>query len=104
MNPSNVEEILFVHLGYSPPLPLLFRRISAKGAMVIGGKTGSHRTGHSETYWDKLKEIIKLGYTPVEIAKDVGLLNEDWAPPQLDQIDQLVKEGYFHLKRGSTPN
>jgi len=90
--------IWFVHLNYQPPLPLCYRRLESKNAEVIGGKTGSHITGHSESYWDKLKELIRIGYIPVDIAKDLGLLNSDWTPPKIDEIDDQIKEGYYQLK------
>jgi len=98
MDLLNNKLIWFVHLSYEPPLPLCYRRIEDKSAEVIGGKTGSHRTGHSESYWDKLKELIGLGYIPAEIAKDLELLDLNWIPPKMDDIDNKIKEGYYRLK------
>lgn len=63
--------------------PLGFIRLSKAGALVIGGKTGTHLTGHGESYWKKLKEIISLGYIPVEIAAELKLLPLDWSPPEI---------------------
>jgi len=87
------DKIWFVHLNYIPPLPLCYCRINGKQAEIFGGKTGSHRTGHSESYWDKLKEIIELGYVPVDVAKDLGLLTSDWKPPPIEDINKKVREG-----------
>lgn len=92
------KEMWFVHLGYDPPLPLKIERIVDLGASVVGGKTGSHRTGHGETYWDKFVEIIKLGFMPVDVAKDLRKLSEDWTPPDESKLDKEIKGGIYRLK------
>jgi hypothetical protein len=72
-----------------PLTPLGFIR-AGRGAFVIGGKTGSHLTGHVETWWDKLLLIGSLGYIPVELAIGRGLIPENWAPPRLSEKDVLM--------------
>jgi hypothetical protein len=69
----------FVHQRDSTPLG--FIRMKDGGALVVGGKTGSHVTGHGESYWKKITEIIALGYVPVETAIELGSLPSSWAPP-----------------------
>ena len=63
--------------------PLGFIRLTKGGAFVIGGKTGSHLTGHGESYWKKITEIVALGYVPVEIAVELGTLPSSWTPPEI---------------------
>lgn len=92
------EVVWFVHLQYEPPLPLCLRRIGEVGAHVDGGKTGPHSTGHGETYWDKLVEIIKLGYVPVAVAKELGTLDQAWQPPEIDSLNTMTAEGVFGLR------
>jgi hypothetical protein len=70
----------------NPLTPLGFVR-DGRGAFVIGGKTGSHLTGHAETWWDKLLLIGSLGYIPVEIAMKRDLIPNDWTPPQPSEKD-----------------
>ncbi|MGI8602324.1 MAG: hypothetical protein ACR2OZ_04925 [Verrucomicrobiales bacterium] len=96
---SKLEEMWFVHLGFEPPLPLKLERTDGFGARVIGGKTGSHLTGHGETYWDKVVEVVKMGFVPVDVAQDIGRLSSDWTVPSLADLDYKVKEGFYVLKR-----
>ena len=63
--------------------PLGFIRLRQGGALVIGGKTGSHFTEHGESYWEKFKEIISLGYIPAEIAEEFKLVQPRWSPPEI---------------------
>ena len=65
---------------------------------MIGGKTGSHRIGHGENYWDKIVEVIKLGYVPVDVAKDIKRLNLNWTPPDETTLDQTI-EADFYLRK-----
>jgi len=75
----------FIH-PESPLVPLGFIR-DGRGAFVIGGKTGSHFTGHAETWWDKLVLIGSLGYIPMEIAITRGVIPDDWTPPRPSDKD-----------------
>jgi len=92
------KKIWFVHLGYEPPLPLKVEILANHSARVIGGKSGSHMTGHGESYWDKIVEIIRLGFTPVDIAKDLGNISSDWTPPSEERLDSEIKKGFYSLK------
>jgi hypothetical protein len=72
--------------------PLGFIRDNRGGAFIVGGATGSHYTGHTESWWDKLCEIGRLGYIPVELAMRRGLISGDWSAPELlDKDAFLVK-------------
>lgn len=92
------ETVWFVHLGYDPPLPLRFQRIANLGAKVTGGKTGSHETGHGESYWDKLAEIIRLGYIPVSVAKEIEQLGANWIEPDTSNLDEAITRGDYKLR------
>lgn len=92
MNPEIGKLYWFVHLNSTPPVTLGFVREKRGGAYIIGGKTGTHSTGHGESYWKKLKEVIALGYTPVDVANDLGLLSDEWKPPKLTAIDRELIE------------
>ncbi len=96
---SQETEIWFVHLGFQPPLPLKIERTDRFGANVIGGKTGSHCTGHGETYWSKIVEVINLGFIPADVARDIGQLANDWLPPDLATLDEKIRTGFYVLKR-----
>ncbi len=76
----------FVHSVNNVPLGFIRQRNN--GAFIIGGKTGSHCTGHLESYWDKLKEVISLSYIPVDIGKELRLVQESWKPPAITPDDQ----------------
>lgn len=93
------REIWFIHLNYDPPLPLRFQRTQGLGARVTGGKSGSHFTGHGETYWDKLVEIVRLGYVPATVAKEIRVLEEAWTPPNPEELDERIQRGDFELKK-----
>jgi hypothetical protein len=95
---SQESQIWFVHFGFEPPLPLKIERTGDLGAQVIGGKTGSHRTGHGENYWDKVVEVINLGYVPVDVAKDIKRLDVNWKPPDETTLDQRISTGSYRKK------
>jgi hypothetical protein len=74
----------FIHP--QPPIAtLVFIRERHGGARILGGRSGSHRTGHGESWWEKFSEVISLGYLPVEIARDRGIISTEWQPPKLEQ-------------------
>jgi hypothetical protein len=80
----------FVHSALVPPVPLGYIRDNRGGALVIGGKTGSHYTAHGESWWAKLSEIARLGYIPVELASRQQTIPADWVPPALEAKDALL--------------
>jgi hypothetical protein len=92
MNPEKNKLIWFIH-GRDTTISLAFIRMPNNGAIVIRGKTGSHKTGHGESYWDKMKEIISLSYIPVEVARDLNLLLPDWSEPKLSSEDKILIDG-----------
>ena len=95
MIPSE-QDIWFIHPNYDPPLPLCYRR-QGHSASIVGGKTGSHHTGHTENYWDKFTEVLRLGFVPVDIAKDLGIIPAKWTPPDPRTLDNQIKQGHFKL-------
>jgi len=92
VNPELGRLYWFVNLNSMPPIALGFARVPSGGAYVVGGKSGSHFTEHGESYWDKLKEIINLGFVPVEVALDLKLLSSDWMPPAISSNDKEILE------------
>jgi hypothetical protein len=93
------KEIWLVHPGYEPALPMKIEILPGHAARITGGKTGSHMTGHGETYWDKIVEVIRLGFVPSEVAKDLGLIPIDWLPPNESELDEMIERGNYILKR-----
>jgi hypothetical protein len=55
-------------------------------------------TGHGETYWDKIAEVIRLGFVPSEVAKDLGCIASSWSPPDEAELDNKIKGGFYTLK------
>lgn len=98
MMPKNTD-LWFVHCNYDPPLPLKLERDSSLGARVVGGKTGTHYTGHGETYWDKFREIISLGFVPSEVAKEIKAIGDGWSPPEEKALDERIARGDYKLKK-----
>jgi hypothetical protein len=80
----------FVHSSTVPPTSLGYIRDNRNGAFVVGGKTGSHYTGHRDTWWDKFREVVSLGYVPVELALAQHLVSPDWTPPPFGDKDALI--------------
>jgi hypothetical protein len=70
--------------------PLGFIRDNRGGAFIIGGATGSHYTGHTESWWDKLCAIGRLGYIPVELAIKRQLISAEWCAPELSEKDAFL--------------
>jgi hypothetical protein len=92
MNPKKDKLIWFIH-SRDTSIALGFIRTSNNGAIIVGGKTGSHKTGHGESYWDKMKEIISQNYIPVEVAIDLNILPSDWQEPKLSREDKKLIDG-----------
>jgi len=67
----------FVDPSTNPPTTLGFVRDPDGGAFAVGGPTGSHLTGHAESWWDKLSLIAAQGYVPVELAMKRRLVPDD---------------------------
>jgi hypothetical protein len=77
----------FVHPETDPPCPLGFLRDSRDGALIIGGQTGTHMTGHGERATAKMNEILSLGYIPLADAIKSNLIPAAWTPPSLNASD-----------------
>lgn len=80
----------FVLASSVPPTPLGFIRDNRGGALIVGGATGSHYTGHGESWWDKLCEIGRLGYIPVELGLKREIIPNDWSPPEFSEKDAFL--------------
>jgi hypothetical protein len=85
----------FVHPDTDPPCPLGIIRTHGGGALVIGGRTGSHMTGHGESYSKKM--IVDSGYIDLTNAINRNIVSASWSPPTLDDQDAyLVKKIETH--------
>src|SRR5258706_12796720 len=80
----------FVHPSAVPPVPLGFIRTNGRGALLIGGLTGSHMTGHKDTWKDKDQLLISDGYVPIQAAQAQGLISMGWKPPVPNDTDVAV--------------
>lgn len=67
-----------------------FLRDHKDGVFIIGGETGSHYSGHSETWKEKWDEYINQNYMPVSSAIEQGVLNDGWTPPEINKDDQEI--------------
>ena len=92
MNPEQNKLIWFIH-SRETSISLGFIRTSNNGATIIGGKTGTHKTGHGESYWDKMKEIISQNYIPIDVARDLNILPSNWEEPKLNSEEKKLIGG-----------
>lgn len=67
-----------------------FLRNHKDGFFIIGGETGSHFSGHSETWQRKWEGYLTEGYIPVNIAIEKGIIKGDWKPLKISKNDQDV--------------
>jgi hypothetical protein len=74
-------------VGSKDSLLGLFRDGEA-GCFILGGPTGSHYTGHGESWESKWKQLLKDGYIEVATAIAEGKLPKDWQPPKISRRDQ----------------
>ena len=68
-----------------PPVGII--RDHKGGALVIGGPTGSHYTGHGESWEKKETWILGLGYVESWIDTDDGAPPGGWRGPAVSQVD-----------------
>jgi hypothetical protein len=71
-----------------------FIRTSKGGALVIGGETGTHFTGHGERWDKKWQQLVSRGFITLEDGVRQGVVDQKWAPPELtpserDFVDQI---------------
>ena len=67
-----------------------FLRDHKNGVFVIGGETGSHYSGHSESWEKKWDEYLKQNYITKQLAVEKGLINKDWKSPRISAQDQEI--------------
>src|SRR3954451_16045400 len=82
--------VWFVDPSRTPPTSLGYVRDPDGGAFAIGGPTGSHMTGHAESWWQKLSLIASQGYIPVELAITKRIVSDDWSPPAISEADMRI--------------
>ena len=83
-SPLEPERIYYFIHPRAPIATLAFIRERAGGARILGGRSGSHRTGHGESWWDAFSKIVALGYIPLDVARERGIVATDWQPPTLE--------------------
>jgi hypothetical protein len=65
-------------------------RAHHNGFFVIGSRTGSYYSGHTESWKDKWEEFLKLSFFPREEAIKNKLIAENWVPPEVSFEDQEI--------------
>jgi hypothetical protein len=82
----------FISLKDNKQNAIGFLRGAMGKALIIGGPTGSHMTGHQESWRDFLLKIRSQGYIEESEAKKQGIISDAWQPPSLSLADyELVK-------------
>lgn len=65
-----------------------FLRDHKDDCFIIGGATGSHYSGHAETWQDKWNKYIEQGYITQDVAIKNGIIKDAWRPPSIKQEDK----------------
>lgn len=72
-----------------------FLRDQSQGCFIIGGPTGSHYTGHGESWESKWKNYMREGYIDADSAKRNRILSSNWNPPMIKKKDQVIINKIF---------
>lgn len=65
---------------------------------MIGESTSTYHTRHDESWWDKLCELGRYGYIPVELAGR-SVVPDEWSPPKLTEREAFVLD---RIRRGES--
>lgn len=88
--PEKAKIFWLVKIKQNQKIVLGLLRDKYDGCFIIGGPTGSHYTGHGESWKSKWKEYLNKGYIDVDLAKKNQLLPLNWFPPKITQKDQSI--------------
>ena len=62
------------------------------GCLIIGGPTGTHCSGHGESWTVKWNKLLSQGYIKETEAKIKIIISKNWKPPKLKQEEkELIK-------------
>lgn len=89
MKPKKLEILWFIKEN-NPKKALGLLRSQGNGCFIIGGPTGSHLTGHGESWESKWKEYLAKGYIDIGTAKKKGLISLSWAHPKINKEDKYI--------------
>jgi hypothetical protein len=96
-DPIPAEVRWLIHKVHGTAFPVAFVRAHKGGAYVFGGPSGSHLTGHRESWREKWDLLEKEGYVSLEVAHKLGLIPPDWRPPDdlanKDSVITMIREG-----------
>ena len=67
-----------------------FLRDQGDGCLIIGGPTGSHYTGHYESWRSKWEVYMRDGYIDVDAAIKSKIIPSDWHTPKISSKDQVI--------------
>lgn len=88
--PEKAKILWLVKINQDQETVLGFLRDKFNGCFIIGGSTGSHYTGHGESWKTKWEEYIKEGYIDIDAAIKDKLLASNWLPPKISEKDQVI--------------
>ena len=71
---------------------LAFVRTSKGGALIIGGSTGTHFTGHGESWKKKLEMVLTEGFISFDEAQRRGMIQTPLIFPDLTKSEQEFLE------------
>ena len=67
-----------------------FLRDHNEGVFIIGGETGSHYSGHGESWQKKWDEYLKQNYISKDLAIEKEIINNTWKPPAINKDDKEI--------------
>jgi nucleoside-diphosphate-sugar epimerase len=91
MSVPNSNEVTWLIRNIDKKLNVLgFIRDHKSGFFVIGSPTGSYYGGHSESWENKWKELLREGYVSSTEAIKRGLIPKDWTSPKISKQDNEI--------------
>lgn len=95
--PEPGELVWLIHPQHGLKNILGFVRDHHGRAYIFGGHTGSHYTGHGESWGKKMAMLEDQGYLSLQEARSGGWVPENWQPPideaEKDVIIAKIREG-----------
>lgn len=86
------NEIIWLVNKHEKKITLGFLRDQRGGCLIINGPTGSHYSGHAESWKEKYNYYLREGFIEVEYAKRKKILSHDWKPQRIKPKDmELIK-------------
>jgi hypothetical protein len=99
MNKPKKEKILWLVKKNGNQMKIIgFLRDHDDSCFIIGGPTGSHYTGHGESWQSKWKEYMDDGYIDINSAVKNKILSSDWHSPKISKNDRVVVDMILQKK------